>query len=122
MKKITAIFLLSLPFFACSSDSNDDPDPLPIATEKRLVVSDTNIPVTQGELLVFVNGSSQSGQTNRMVKVGDVVRIMSGSFASPTINYYITVKIGAKVIVDRYYSGTSQQMNWIHTVTAEDFQ
>jgi hypothetical protein len=122
MKKTALLLLVSILLISCSSDSNQTDTTTPPATEKLLIVSNTNIPINQGELLVFVNGAAQSGQISRMVKVNDVVRIQSGSTAPPSTSYYISVVLGSKQIVDHYTSGQGEQMNWLHTITTEDFQ
>lgn len=116
---------------ACSSDSdtetsaNNPANPsnptTPIATEKLLVVSDSNIPSTQGELLIFVNGSGSS-RVSANVKVGDIVKVQSNSTAPPSTQYYISVMIENNILVTNHTSAYGDKLVWQHTITAQDFQ
>ena len=125
MKKIILLFLMSVSFVSCTSDSesvSNVTDPTtPVVTEKNLIVTNTNVPVIDGELLIFVN-SSGSPRSSAPVKIGDIVRIESGSTAPPSTQYYVTVVIGTKLIVNQYTTAVAEKMIWEHTVTIEDFQ
>lgn len=125
MKKIILLFLMSVSFVSCTSDSESESnatDPTtPVVTEKNLIVTNTNVPVIDGELLIFVN-SSGSPRSSAPVKIGDIVRIESGSTAPPSTQYYVTVVIGTKLIVNQYTTAVAEKMIWEHTVTIEDFQ
>ena len=116
---------MSVSFVSCTSDSesvSNVTDPTtPVVTEKNLIVTNTNVPVIDGELLIFVN-SSGSPRSSAPVKIGDIVRIESGSTAPPSTQYYVTVVIGTKLIVNQYTTAVAEKMIWEHTVTIEDFQ
>jgi hypothetical protein len=117
---------MSVSLVSCTTDSAESEstpsDPTtPIVTEKNLIVTNTNVPVIDGELLIFVN-SSGSPRSSAPVKIGDIVRIESGSTAPPSTQYYVTVIIGTKLIVNQYTTAIGEKMVWEHVVTIEDFQ
>lgn len=126
MKKIILLFI-GLALCSCSSDSESNPsdpsNPAPVPTEKILMVTETNIPITQGELKLYLNGASHYSTTNTMlnVEVGDNVRVESGSTAPISTQYYISVAIGSKIILNHHTSAYGEQMVWTHIVTTQDF-